>query len=200
MPKEDWIENTVQRIFEREGLYPTGKIRTVLDVGCGLSLKSQYIDADVRVGVDIYRPFLEKIEADAPYAVVNADALEIGNLFLPRSFDLVLLLDILEHMQKKDALRVMDMAEQIARVAVIAESPKGYVPQNIDIWGHGGHIYQTHRCSWEPEEFAARGYHVLLRDYTMSDVKRHTEMDADPHIVLIDAIRRFDLVDEKESK
>ena len=200
MPKEDWIENTVQRIFERRGLYPTGKIRTVLDVGCGLSLKSQHIDADVRVGIDIYRPFLEKIEADVPYAVMNADALQIGALFLPRSFDLVLLLDILEHLDKQDALRLMEMAEQIARVAVIIETPKGHVPQNIDIWGHGGHAYQTHRCTWEPEELAGRGYHVLLRDYTMSDVKRHTEVDVDPHIVLIDAIRRFDLDDEKESK
>ena len=200
MPKEDWVRNNVQRIFEREGLYPTGKIRTILDLGCGLSLKSQYIDAEIRVGLDIYRPFLERIEADVPYVAINADALEIGRLLLPRSFDLVLVLDILEHLEKADALRLLDMAEEIARVAVIVETPKGYVPQNIDIWGWGGHTYQTHRCGWEPEEFIARGYQVVLRDYTMSNVKRHTEIDVDPHIVMIDAIRRFDLKDTEVSK
>jgi len=192
MPKEDWINNTVESIFEREGLYPTGKIQTVLDVGCGLSFKSQYISAQVRVGVEIYRPYIEKIETDVPFACVNADALDIGKLFLPRSFDLVLLLDIVEHLGKEDSLRLMDMAEEIARVAVIVETPKGYIPQNIDIWGWGGHEFQTHRCGWTPDEFEARGYKVVLRDYTMCDVRRHTDINVSPDITFIDAIKRLD--------
>lgn len=192
MPREDWVANTVERIFEAEGLYPTGKIKSVLDVACGLSLKSQYIAADIRVGVDIYRPYLEKIQADVPYVALQADALAIGKLFLPRSFDLVLLLDIVEHLEKKDSIRLMDMAEEIARVAVIVETPKGYVPQNMDIWGHGGDEFQTHRCGWEPEELAARGYRCLLRDYRMSAVRRHTDIEVAPDIQLIDAIKRLD--------
>ena len=192
MPKEDWIENTVEKIFTRQNLYPTGRIKSVLDVGCGLSLKSQYIDAELRVGVDIYRPFLEKIETDCTYAVVNADALDIGKLFLPRSFDLVLILDLVEHLEKKDSLELLNMAEEIARVAVIVETPRGYIPQNIDIWGHGGHEFQTHRCGWEPEEFEQRGYRIITRSYTMSDVRRHTELDVEPEIEMIDAIKILD--------
>jgi hypothetical protein len=189
MPKADWVANNIQALFQGWNLYPTGRIRTVLDVGCGLSLKSQYIDADVRVGVEIHRPFIERIEADVPYAVVNADALDIGKLFLPRSFDLVLILDVVEHLEKADAWRVIEMAETIARVAVIVETPRGYIPQDIDIWQGGGDKYQTHRSGWEPEEFAARGYEVRMRDYRMSDARRHTTLDVDPNIVLIDAIR-----------
>lgn len=189
MPKADWVANNVQALFERWNLYPTGRIRTVLDVGCGLSFKSQYIDAEVRVGVEIHRPFIERIEATVPYAVVNANALDIGRLFLPRSFDLVLVLDIVEHLDKQEALALMAMAETIARVAVIVETPKGFVPQDIDIWQGGGDQYQTHRSGWEPEEFTARGYEVRLREYRMSDVKRHTSLTVDPDIVMIDAIR-----------
>jgi SAM-dependent methyltransferase len=192
LPKEDWIKNTVQRIFEAEGWYPTGKVQTVLDVACGLSLKSQYIDAQVRVGVDIYRPFLEQINTDVPYAVVNADVRRLGELFLPNSFDVVLALDIVEHLEKDEALALLDAAEEIARVAVIVETPKGYIPQNLDIWGYGGHEYQTHRCGWEPEEFRARGYQVLEREYRMQDIQRHTDQDVGVDIVLLDAIRRFD--------
>ena len=189
MPKADWIANNVQALFERWNLYPTGQIKTVLDVGCGLSLKSQYVDAEVRVGVEIHRPFIERIEATVPYAVVNANALDIGRLFLPGSFDLVLVLDLVEHLDKSDALRLIEMAEAIARVAVIIETPRGFVPQDIDIWQGGGDQYQTHRSGWEPEEFTARGYEVRLRDYKMSDTKRHTSIDVDPNIVMIDAIR-----------
>jgi len=192
MPKKDWKENSVEQIFAKENLYPKTKIKTVLDVACGLSLKSQYIDAEIRLGVDIYRPYLEKIETDKTYVVVNADAMQLSSLFLPKSFDLVLLLDILEHLEKEDSLQLLDMAENIASKAVILETPKGFVPQNIDIWGHGGHSYQTHRCGWEPHEFIDRGYNVLLRNYTMCDVKRHTEIDVDPNIIFIDAIKCFD--------
>lgn len=189
MPRADWIANNVQALFERWNLYPTGQIETVLDVGCGLSLKSQYLDAQVRVGVEIHRPFIERIDATVPYAVVNANALDIDRLFLPKSFDLVLILDVVEHLEKADAWRLIDMAEAIARVAVIIETPRGFVPQDIDIWHGGGDQYQTHRSGWEPDEFSARGYEVRLRDYRMSDAKRHSSLDVDPNIVLIDAIR-----------
>lgn len=189
MPKEDWINNTVERIFQREGLYPTGKIKTVLDVGCGLSLKSQYIEADIRVGLEIYPTYLEKIEADVPYVGIVGNAMDMDKLFLPKSFDLVLLLDILEHVEKEDGIKLLEMAETIAREAVIVETPKGYVPQNIDIWGWGGHEHQTHRSGWEPEELADRGYQYVLRPYTMCDVKRHTELTVSPEIVFIDAIK-----------
>ncbi len=194
MPKDDWSENSVQKLFTDAGLYPSGKVETVLDVACGLSLKSQYIDASIRVGVDIYRPYLEKIEATCPYVAIESDVRDIGKLFLPKSFDLVLLLDIVEHVEKEDALRLIEAAESIARVAVIIETPKGYVPQNMDIWGHGGHEYQTHRCGWEPEELEQRGYDVLVRDYRMCDVKRHTELDVAPDIQLMDAILRLDKI------
>ncbi|MGE5505000.1 MAG: class I SAM-dependent methyltransferase [Actinomycetota bacterium] len=192
MPKEDWVRNSIQTIFTAHGLYPTGRVRSVLDVACGLSFKSQYIDAEVRVGVDIYRPYLERIEASVPFAVVNADAMRIGELFLPRSFDLVLLLDVVEHLDKADSLKLIAMAEEIARVAVIIETPRGYVPQNLDIWGHGGHEFQTHRCGWEVEELEAMGYKVIVRDYRMSDVRRHTDIDVHPDIQLMDAIKRLD--------
>lgn len=190
MPKEDWIKNTIENIFKAEGLYPKEPIRSVLDVACGLSLKSQYITADIRVGVDIYRPYLEKIDADVPYAVIQADIRDLDKLFLPNSFDLVIALDVVEHLEKDDALKLMDDCEAIARKAVVIETPKGFIPQNMDILGLEGHEWQTHRSSWEPEEFEARGYNVILRDYTMNDVQRHTDItDIDPNVTLIDAIK-----------
>jgi hypothetical protein len=191
MPKEDWVANTVQRIFERAGLYPTEEINSVLDLACGLSLKSQYVDAKIRVGVDIYRPYLERIESSVPYIAINADIMDIEKLFLPRSFDIVLLLDIVEHLEKSDSLRLIEMAERIARVAVIIETPRGYIPQDVDIWGHGGDTYQTHRCGWEVEELSSLGYSVLVRDYRMSDVRRHSTLEINPDVQLMDAIKKI---------
>lgn len=191
MPRADWEQNTIENIFRPRGLYPRERISTVLDVGCGLSLKSQFIEADIRVGVDAHRPYLEKIDAKVPYVCISADALHLERLFLPRSFDLVLLLDIVEHLDKPDALELIRQAEIVARRAVVIETPKGFLPQNIDILGLGGDHLQTHRCGFESDELAASGYDVVVRPYTLSQVKRHTTEKSPASIEMIDAIKRF---------
>lgn len=191
MPKEDWEKNTVKNIFTSAGLWPWGdtEIISVLDVACGLSLKSKFIPAQIRVGVDIYRPYFEHIEADVPYVVVCHDVRYLDRIFLPNSFDLVIALDIVEHLEKEESLAMIAQCEQIARRGVIIETPRGFIPTDLDITGHGGHDVQTHRCGWEPEEFEELGYRALVRNYTMCDIPRHTEEVVDPHIEMIDAIK-----------
>ena len=191
MPRDDWERNTIEVIFKPAGLYPEGRIGSVLDVGCGLSLKSRYIQADIRVGLDLWRPYLEKIDATVPYVTINADATRMDELFLPKSFDLVLMLDIIEHLDKPEALRLMEKAERIARKATVIETPKGFLPQNLDILGLGGDSLQTHRCGFETEELASLGYDVIERPYTLSPTRRHTTEAAPETITLLNAIKRL---------
>lgn len=191
MSKADWKKNTVQNIFAKAGLWPwkKGEIISVLDVACGLSLKSKYIPAQIRVGVDIHEPYFKHIESDVPYVVVKHDIRKLDKIFTPKSFDLVIALDIIEHITKKEGLELMKQCEKIARKAVIIETPNGYVPQDIDIQGHGGDKWQTHRSGWVPKDFTKRGYEVVVRDYVMQDIKRHSKHKVDPHIQLLDAIK-----------
>lgn len=191
MPKQDWEENTVRRIFEAQGLWPWGdrEFVSILDVACGLSLKSKFLPARIRVGVDIHEEYFKHIEADVPYVTLKLDVRELGRVFQPQSFDLVLALDIIEHLEKAEALALIADCERIARDAVILETPLGYVPQNIDIQGHGGDVWQTHRSGWEAEELEGLGYSVVRRPYRMADVKRHTEVDVAPDITILDAIK-----------
>ena len=105
------------------------------------------------------------------------------------SGDLVIAVDIIEHITKEEGLQLMRDCEEIARKAVIFETPKGYVPQNIDIQGYGGDEWQTHRSGWDVTDFTEHGYKVLERDYKMSDAKRHTELEVERDVTLIDAIK-----------
>ncbi len=191
MPKEDWRNNSAIRVFMDHNKWPfkEDEIVSILDVACGLSLKSKFIPAQIRVGVDIYEKYFEHIESDVPYVVVKYDVRKLNEIFMPKSFDLVLALDIVEHLEKEESLAMIAQCESIARKAVVLETPKGYIPQNIDILGYGGHTYQTHRCGWEVEELEKLGYSVVVRDYQMNDVKRHTDIDVEPSIKLIDAIK-----------
>lgn len=191
MSKEDWKENTIKNIFSRADLWPwkDDEIVSILDVACGLSLKSKFIPAQIRVGVDIYEKYFDHIEADVPYVVVKYDVRKLNEIFIPNSFDIVMAIDIVEHLEKSESLDMIKQCEEIARKGVIFETPKGFIPTNIDILGHGGHDVQTHRSGWEPEEFHGMGYKTVVRDYVMCDIKRHTEKKVDPHIQMIDAIK-----------
>ena len=183
MSKESWKKSITELVgFE-------GEVDTVLDVACGLSLRSKYIDAKVRVGVDIYPEYFKHIESDVPYAVVKGDVRKLNELFVSNSFDLVIALDIVEHLFKDEAIKMLEECEKIAKIAVIIETPLGYIPQNMDILGHGGHEYQTHRSGWTEEELQALGYKTFVRDYAMQDVPRHTFIDVEPNIQLIEAIK-----------
>lgn len=141
MSKEDWQHNTIDKIFL--DLYPE-EVDSILDLGCGLSCKSQYLKARIKVGVDIHRPYLRIAGLDYDGTLISYDVTKIQELFLEKSFDVVLLLDIVEHIEKEYALELIKNCEYIARKAVIIETPSGYIPQNIDIQGHGGGKLPTH--------------------------------------------------------
>ena len=187
MSKEDWKSNTIDKIFK--DLYPK-KVGSILDLACGISCKSQYLKANIKIGVDIYRPYLEKARSDYNGVLVNYDITHIEDLFLPKSFDVILLLDVVEHLAKNVAFNLITKCEKIAKKAVIIETPKGYVPQNIDIWGLGGDYYQTHRSEWYPLDFEQIKYEYRVRDYKMQEVRRHTDInDIETNIQMIDAIK-----------
>src|SRR3989344_4710382 len=191
MPKNDWMQNTIVKIFSDHQLWPfkEGEIVSILDVACGLSLKSKFIPAQIRVGVDIFEKYFSHIEAEVSYVVIKQDVRKLRDIFVSKSFDLVIALDIIEHLEKAESLSLMKQCEEIARKAVVLETPKGYIPQNLDIWGHGGHEFQTHRCGWEPKELEDLGYQVVVRDYQMSNTRRHSDLEVDPNIQMIDAIK-----------
>jgi hypothetical protein len=190
MPKEDWENNPIHKILYENGLwdYKKYKIRTVLDVACGLSLKSKYLSPEIIVGVDVHEPYLREIESNVPYAVVKCDVRNISDIFIPESFDVVYALDIIEHLEKDESLDLIQSCIKIAKQAVLIETPKGYVPQNIDIQGFDADHWQTHRCGWEVFELEDLGFECVVRDYIMQDIQRHTDISVFPEIQLIDGV------------
>lgn len=199
MSKEDWLINPIHKILKKANLWPFEKIETVLDVACGLSLKSKYLGAKIVVGVDIYEPYLKAIESNIPYVVIKYDIRRIADIFIDNSFDVVYALDIIEHLCKEESLLLVEQCKKIAKKAVIIETPNGYVPQNLDIQGFGAHDYQTHKCGWTVNDLEKIGFRCILRQYTMQNVCRHTEINVDPDIELIDAIYLKDSLYEKSS-
>lgn len=137
--------------------------RTLLDVGCGTMDGLAEIDVPVRVGVDAHLPYLERRPLEAPVVPIHLDARRIGDIFLPQSFDVVTMVDVIEHFERDDALGVLAAAEQIAARRVVVFTPRGDFPQvGYDAHALGGEELQQHRSVWQPQDFTSRGYAVAV--------------------------------------
>lgn len=146
------------------------KMRTVLDIGCGKGLVAGYgiRRKDVcMVGVDIFEPDLRIArERGAHDTHILSDA-----RFLPfkeKSFDAVMCLELLEHLDREEGLRLIRNAEAIAVRKVIISTPVGFL--DVDAGANRSqqdefNPYQDHKGGWEPGELRALGYKVYYNNY-----------------------------------
>jgi hypothetical protein len=144
---------------------------SILDIGSGIGVLLEQYAARFIVALDIHRPYLEKrVYTSSRIIPINADAQDINRLFLPKTFQMVTLVDTIEHFTKQDGLELLKKAELVARDRVIIFTPRGFFPQSVDHYGLSGEKYQTHYSGWEPEEFAKLGYEVtVLKNFHTSE-------------------------------
>jgi hypothetical protein len=133
---------------------------TLLDVGCGKDSPIKHFSSRLTrtVGVDVFAPALEQsrgAQIHSEYHQMNV--LDIGTAFGEGSFDCVLASDLVEHLDKTDGLRLLDMMERIARKKVIVFTPRGFLTQHE----YEHNPWQEHRSGWEVDEMRARGYRVI---------------------------------------
>lgn len=128
---------------------------SVLDLGCGPDSPVKYAEVPRRVGVEAFEPYLaasKNLGTHTEY--IQEDLTKVA--FEARSFDAVLLIDVLEHLDKGPGAALLAKAEVWARRKVIVSTPNGFVPQpTID-----RNPFQAHRSGWSVEEIKRRGYRV----------------------------------------
>ena len=134
--------------------------KSVLDVGCGLGVPMELIKKKVRidyaVGVDLFEPYIELLnEKKIHDKYILADVRKIN--FPKKSFDVVFASDVIEHMPKKDAWKVLEDMERFAKKQVIVTTSLGYLYHPpVD-----GNKLQLHLSGYQPEEFHKKGYKTI---------------------------------------
>lgn len=143
------ILHTPLHLLERE-LRGCG---SVLDLGCGPDSPLQYCTVRHSVGVEVFAPFLEesrKKHIHSEYMCADVTAVDFG----PRSFDAVVLMEVLEHIGKDEGRLLLEKAERWAVKKVIVATPNGFLAQG----NLSDNPYEAHRSGWSVDELAARGY------------------------------------------
>ncbi|MCM3129871.1 MULTISPECIES: class I SAM-dependent methyltransferase [unclassified Paenibacillus] len=137
---------------------------SVLDIGSGPGHLLEYYESRLIVALEIHRPYLEHRANLSPHIIpINSDARNIGRLFVNNSFSTITMIDSLEHFTKKDGIKLLQLAEQIAKHRIIIFTPRGYFPQSgVDHYKLKGERYQKHHSGWDEQELLSLGYHVIV--------------------------------------
>lgn len=134
---------------------------TILDLGCGPSSPLRYCKAKYSVGVDAYIPYIkESRELKIHDRYINEEITKLS--IKPKSYDAVILIDVLEHLTKSEGNRLIKNMEKWAKKKVIINTPNGYLPA-YDSANH----YQSHKSGWDVEEMKKKGY----KAYGMAGLK-----------------------------
>jgi 2-polyprenyl-3-methyl-5-hydroxy-6-metoxy-1,4-benzoquinol methylase len=131
---------------------------SVLDVGCGWDSPIGRISHTFKsTGIDVYKPALNKSKKRNLHDnYVQGNVLDIGKFFKPKSFDAVIALDLIEHLNKRDALKLIASMERLARKKVLFMTPNGFTDQN----DYDTNPYQVHKSGWKADEFKQLGFKV----------------------------------------
>jgi hypothetical protein len=136
-----------------------GTCQSLLDIGCGERSPIFRFSKSIprTTGVDSHLPSIEKSKAEGIHTdYVQMNLADIGSRFAARSYDCVIALDVIEHFEKDDGLRLLEAMERIARKKVVVFTPNGFVAQPPT----PDNPHQLHRSGWTAAEMRARGYEI----------------------------------------
>ena len=129
----------------------------VLALGCGIGLAEANPKWGHLTGVDIWD--YHKASVDE---FIQHDVRTVKDIIPNKSYDLVLCLDIIEHLERMEGLKLIKDAEAIAKEVVVFYTPHEW-DENSDAvtdktaWSYGNpHLY--HRSLWTTGDF--EGYTI----------------------------------------
>jgi len=156
----------------------------ILDVGCGSgrtfralkfvdSSSGRKLAGAYAIGIDIFRSNLfdaKKVYDD----VVLSDARYLP--VKPKSAELVILSEVLEHLNRSDGLRVLGVIESVAKAQIMLTTPNGYVYEET---AQPDNPWQKHKSGYDETEFSRRGYTIrgIMGIKTRNMLKKDTFLD-----------------------
>lgn len=136
------------------------KVGTLMDIGCG-SNPQTYIKADYLFGADPQAGPMNDYHEYTIFKCDWQDALEV----IEKGFhvDCVTLFDVVEHLGKDDAMRLLKKTTELVKQVVVF-TPYGFLEQGDGQWN-------THRSGWAPDDFWCGWQTETFNHYHWCDFK-----------------------------
>lgn len=152
----NWLGELVQREIQASD--------TVLDLGCGIMQATDGLLALSILGVDVFPKYLDHIKEKHQTVRISLDETD---RFMDKSYDVVICLDVVEHLPKELALKILDECKRICRRKAIIFTPLEFDDNTKAVensWDLGYNEHQKHICQITKQEFRTHGYHVIKTD------------------------------------
>jgi len=122
---------------------------TVLDIGPGIRPQT-LVECGHHICVEPHGEYVDVLRREYPgVEVMHCTWAQALDHFGAGSVDTVVLLDVIEHLDKEEGRRLLDRTVHLARSQVVVFTPFGFVPQgedeDRDAWGLHGTEWQVHR-------------------------------------------------------
>lgn len=133
-------------------------IKSVLDVGCGSNSPLRRVEKHFySTGVDAFMPSIAKSKRLKIHdAYKKGNVLEINKLFQKKQFDVVIALDLIEHLEKKQGYELIKKMCVLAKKKIIIMTPNGFYKQDP----YDGNKWQIHKSGWTVDDFEELGFTV----------------------------------------
>ena len=151
--------------------------QSVLDLGCGPDSPLQYCkNIKHSIGVEAFQPYLDESQKKGihnEYIKKNIGEIE----FEENSFDAVILMEVIEHMEENVGLEVLKKIEFWSKKKVIISTPNGFPQKIVD-----KNPMQVHLSGWDTKKMKSLGFSKILGlaglKYLRAEID-HDSMDAE---------------------
>lgn len=136
-------------------------VTSVIDVGPGIR-PQPFLTPERYVAIEPHGEYVKWLR-DRGHTVMKETAL--AGLKWVRPAATIMMLDVIEHMERLEGLEVLRLACKKAWEQIVVYTPLGFYPQEYiegeaDRWGMDGGYWQTHRSGWTPDDFP--GWEILI--------------------------------------
>lgn len=138
--------------------------KCVVELGAGFfnRLKSVNSNVKTKIGIEIYKPYIDNSYYH-DCIKINGDILDYKELLKEYEFDTVMIIDVLEHLEKDVAFKLIaDLKNDFNKI--LLDLPLGKYEQHEDTTGFDGHEYQTHRSYWFKEDIEKLKFNINVLD------------------------------------
>lgn len=166
LARKKWLRN----IFAWGGLYTLrpffplqylllrelSECESILDLGCGRHSFVPIVPSSIRtVGVELFAPHYEEAVSKGRHSeYICGDVTQVA--FADKQFDAVVMLDVIEHLDKSAGEALLSRMEKWARKKVVIFTPNGFLHQHE----YAGNPLLEHKSGWTAEDFRKKGYRV----------------------------------------
>lgn len=138
----------------------------ILDIGCGIRPQT-IAKTNQHICLEAHKQYITHFTSNIlskksiferqKFIFINDTTDFLFNKFPKKSVDAIIMLDVIEHLDKEYAKKVISQFEEIAISDIIIFTPYGFVeqlhPDGKDAWGLDGGKWQEHKSGWTPDDF-----------------------------------------------